>query len=1503
VLITQSNGFDHEVVKQKDGKPSLVETTFNQLAQKSRLFKVEHSRDASILTTEKLKQTDVVVLYTTGVLPMKPEDLDAWVKEGGKFLGIHPATDTYHNTEIFQKLIGGEFIDHPWNQDTTITMKVLDPIHAAAKPWVGGESGAGEGLTFKEEIYQHKNFDPATVHVILGLDMEKTELKKPQFIPIAWCKQHGKGRMFYTSLGHREDVWTNPRYQDHLIAAIAWLTGQAMGDAKPNPEVSAREDATAKKVAPKEEEKKADAGPPGPPLPHVPDGFHVETFARAPDIKSPASIAAAPDGRLFVGEDEYNTQPKRDPGLARVKLCVDSDGDGKADKFTIFADKLNSPQGMTFVGGTLYVAHAPLLTAFRDTNNDGVADRREDLVTGLGPVPEGLVHHVPSGLRMGIDGWLYISIGDKGIPEARGRDGKKVTLFGGGVVRVRPDGTLLELYSSHTRNTFDVSVDPLLNLFTRDNTNDGDGWDSRLTQMQRDGEYGYPSLFKHWPDEIIDPIGSYGGGSATGSMYVAEPGWFGTYGESLYTCDWARGILYRHELKRKGATFEPTQETFLKDIRPADVDVDGIGNIYVADWGRRDWGTAGPVGHVFRVRVDAAPPQQWVEMKRLDEAQLLEQLVSPSQIRRVEAQWELLQRKPSAGLPATLMNVAMSGSYSLEARVAALFTLTQIEGENGHAALATLASMPEMREFALRAMADREDRRFGVKTELFAAGLADSNPRVRVQAAIGIGYLGKRDLAAGLVPLTADVDPLVRHAAMQSLRRLKTADVCIAALKDFSKPQVALGAMRTLREFHDANVVTAVAEVLAKAPTPALRQDAIRTLAKLYRVEGKWDGKFWWTPRPDTRGPYYEHAPWSQSSRVATLLMGAIGDRDEPTAKLALFFIGNIEAKEATTTLARMVSGGGGGMRDDAAKALIEMKSSSAEALGALERVVLGDNFDPAVRTSAAGALAAVKGDAGHPVLVRVLTKLDAAAKPPQGLLERVADALSSRAASASQATSLLSLLNATKPPTRQAAGKALMRSKDPTVREMTLRAWQSNDPVRIESLLAAVPALPPESSEPYRAQIGAAVRDKRESVRQKATIALGHIGDASAVKDLVQLARRDKDPVPAIAALAGVDPARTADDQVTIVATLLVENSSKVSKSKDGATYARVLSAAQKFLADPRVPAAKVSSLRTKLMEPGVIYQYMRTDAIPVADAGKLFDAKFPPELTPAGIGGAFTPFSVNGKEVPWKPITVSEPDGKHPLDMPENSIAYFTATYDSTSAGSGYLTCGSDDGLQAWVNGKKVITKDLDRGLKADEDKEVVQLIAGKNTLLFKVNNRGTASGIQARLRSRVPEFEPEELRRAATRANIDLEKGRKLFTETLGCIKCHTLGREDEPKGPFLGDAGGRFDAKHLVESIVKPGAKIAQGFASERILTKSSSAGGGTGGADGDYLGFVTKETADEVHLRDASGKVTVIDKKTITKRTPQQGSIMPDGLADNLGLDEFGSLLGFLQSLK
>jgi len=243
LLVTQSAGFDHDVVKRKDGKPSVVEQTFDQLAKKTGLFTVEATRDASIVTPAKLKDVDIVAFYTTGDLPMKPQDLIDWVKQGGRFLGVHTATDTFLGNPVFHQLVGAEFAEHPWTSKSDVTIKVLDPEHPTAKPFVDG------GRSFKEEIYHQKNVDLATMHVILGLDMEQTALKKPYFVPIAWCKPLGKGRSFCTELGHREDMWTNPRYQDHLVAAIEWLIGKSEGSAEPNPQIAKREEQIAQHAA------------------------------------------------------------------------------------------------------------------------------------------------------------------------------------------------------------------------------------------------------------------------------------------------------------------------------------------------------------------------------------------------------------------------------------------------------------------------------------------------------------------------------------------------------------------------------------------------------------------------------------------------------------------------------------------------------------------------------------------------------------------------------------------------------------------------------------------------------------------------------------------------------------------------------------------------------------------------------------------------------------------------------------------------------------------------------------------------------------------------------------------------------------------------------------------------------------------------------------------------------------------------------------------------------
>jgi len=138
--------------------------------------------------------------------------------------------------------------------------------------------------------------------------------------------------------------------------------------------------------------------------------------------------------------------------------------------------------------------------------------------------------------------------------------------------------------------------------------------------------------------------------------------------------------------------------------------------------------------------------------------------------------------------------------------------------------------------------------------------------------------------------------------------------------------------------------------------------------------------------------------------------------------------------------------------------------------------------------------------------------------------------------------------------------------------------------------------------------------------------------------------------------------------------------------------------------------------------------------------------------------------------------------------------------------------------------------------------------------------------------------------------------VERG-KIVYQNAGCIKCHTIDAHEEPKGPFLGDAGAKYDVKYIIESVTQPGAKIAQGFATVKIVAKSS-AGGET-----EYIGFVTRESADEVQLRDTSGRVSTVSRSAITRRVTLPGSMMPDGLTDALALEDFGALVTFVQSLK
>src|SRR5207253_3819434 len=178
-----------------------------------------------------------------------------------------------------------------------------------------------------------------------------------------------------------------------------------------------------------------------PPL-KVPAGFKAALFACDPLIEYPSVISAGPmPGAIFVAIDYMTGLGTEIVRRSEIRLVEDTDGDGYADKATVFAKGFNSIQGLAYHDGTVYVMHAPFLTALRDTKGKGVADERHDLLTGLGLTPEQNPTrlHCANGVVVGPDGWLYLAMGDNGLDVERPEGGRRV-LAGGGILRCRPNG-------------------------------------------------------------------------------------------------------------------------------------------------------------------------------------------------------------------------------------------------------------------------------------------------------------------------------------------------------------------------------------------------------------------------------------------------------------------------------------------------------------------------------------------------------------------------------------------------------------------------------------------------------------------------------------------------------------------------------------------------------------------------------------------------------------------------------------------------------------------------------------------------------------------------------------------------------------------------------------------------------------------------------------------------------------------------------------------------------
>ncbi|HYV39849.1 MAG TPA: PVC-type heme-binding CxxCH protein [Gemmataceae bacterium] len=617
--------------------------------------------------------------------------------------------------------------------------------------------------------------------------------------------------------------------------------------------------------------------------------FNVTIFAQHPDINYPTCICTTPDGKLFVGIDGNSAQGTA-PNRGRVILCEDTKGTGKADKFTVFC-KVDHPRGMVYLNGALYVNHPGDFSVFYDDNNDGVADRSELLVKDIAARKAYTARgadHSTNNITMGIDGWIYFAVGDQGMNAAVGKDGAKLSMRSG-IARVRPDGTGLEAVLWGTRNIYGVAIDPYMNMFTRDNTNDGGGWNVRLNHDIPTAQYGYPSLFVNFADEIMPPLVDYGGGGPTGATFLDEPMLPAPYNNTLFTVDYGKHQIFRHILEPQGATFKrgTKQVEFLKITNPIDMEFDGMGRLYISSFRGAGFNYSNEnTGYIARLTHKDVKPIVYPVLNKTTDAELVRFATGPSAHLRMGAQQEILRRGDKEEITKGLEKVAASDT-ALSGRVAALYTLKQLRGEKSHPALVQLAADAKVREFALKALADDKRKLDGVPVALFVNALKDPDPRVRMQAVIGLGRMGKKDVADQLIPMLDDQDPAIAHVAYRNLWILGAYETCLKALDSSSSPKVILGSTFALQLMHTAPVVDGLIQKLSQSQDTRVHQAAIRALARLYYDEKAWDGS-WWGTRPATKGPYFQTVKWSESDKIADALSKAVKVADTPALAFLL---------------------------------------------------------------------------------------------------------------------------------------------------------------------------------------------------------------------------------------------------------------------------------------------------------------------------------------------------------------------------------------------------------------------------------------------------------------------------------------------------------------------------------------------------------------------------------------------------------------------------------------
>ncbi|RLE77413.1 MAG: ThuA domain-containing protein [Thermoprotei archaeon] len=216
LVLTHSAGFRHSYI------PTAVEV-LTKLGERTGRFEVFATDECSEVTRERLREFNCLLFMTTGELPMSEDQklaLIDFVREGGAFVGVHNATDTFYEFPEYGRMIGGYFNGHPWTQEVYVIVE--DREHPSTRH-------LPERFRVMEEVYTFRDWSRDRTHVLISLDNSSVDLSKgtrpDHDYALAWCHSYGRGRVFYTAFGHFTALWREEWFQRHLLGGMLWAMG------------------------------------------------------------------------------------------------------------------------------------------------------------------------------------------------------------------------------------------------------------------------------------------------------------------------------------------------------------------------------------------------------------------------------------------------------------------------------------------------------------------------------------------------------------------------------------------------------------------------------------------------------------------------------------------------------------------------------------------------------------------------------------------------------------------------------------------------------------------------------------------------------------------------------------------------------------------------------------------------------------------------------------------------------------------------------------------------------------------------------------------------------------------------------------------------------------------------------------------------------------------------------------------------------------------------------